>query len=202
MLDFKQLMQSMTNRLIFITIVSYFVIEALFAGALTGLELYHWRTPNFRPWQLLSYLFLHGDFRHLGFNMLTLWFFGRTLERVWGGTRFLLFYLACGIGAAIISQLVDQFIFSKLFYGATIGASGAVYAILVAFALLFPNFKIFLLFIPFPVAAKYFVLVLLLIDLSAGITGFAIFGDNIAHFVHLGGALMGLLLVTFWLKKQ
>lgn len=89
-----------------------------------------------------------------------------------------------------------------LYHSPTIGASGAVYGVLVAFALLFPNFKVILIFLPIPVAAKYFVPVLLLIDLSAGITGISIFGQNIAHFAHIGGALVGFLLIQFWLRQS
>ena len=200
MLPFKELMQSMTNRLVFITVVAYFLIEALFARSLTGLELFHWQTPYFKPWQLVSYQFLHGGIMHLAFNMLALWSFGRILERAWGNQRFLIFYLSCGVGAAIISQLIDQFVLQQVGYGYTIGASGAVYGILVAFAYLFPNFKLVFIFLPVPVAAKYFVPVLLLIDLTAGITGFSIFGHNIAHFAHIGGAVVGFALVKLWLK--
>ena len=129
--------------------------------------------------------------------MIGLWSFGRVVEKVWGSSRFLIFYLVCGVGAAIIAQLVDQFVF-KQSGGVTLGASGAVYGVLVAFALMFPNFKIMLIFFPVPIAAKYFVPVLLLIDLTAGFTGISIFGQNIAHFAHLGGALIGFLMVQVY----
>ena len=130
--------------------------------------------------------------------MIALWSFGRVLERVWGNRRFLLFYLVCGIGAAVISMLVDNLILHTQINGAMVGASGAIYGILVAFALLFPNFKIMLIFLPVPIAAKYFVPVLLLIDLTAGFTGVSIFGQNIAHFAHVGGAIVGAVLVFWW----
>ena len=193
-------MQSMTNRIVLITVVVFFGVEMFFAGAQTGLELYSWYTPRFEVWQLVSHMFMHGGLTHLLFNMFALWSFGRVLERAWGNQRFLIFYLSCGVGAAVISMLVDQYYFGQPFYGAMVGASGAIYGILVAFAVLFPNFKIMLIFIPVPVAAKYFVPVLLLIDLTAGVTGVSIFGQNIAHFAHIGGAVMGLLLVKYWLK--
>ena len=200
--NIKRFMQSMTNRLLLITIIAYFVIEALFANAWSGLELYHWESSAFRPWQVFTYLFLHSGYFHLGANMFALWSFGRVLESVWGKQRFLIFYIACGVGAAIVQQLIDTLVFSNSNNDVMVGASGAIYGILIAFALLFPNFKIFLLFIPVPVAAKYFVPVLLLIDLSAGITGISIFGLNVAHFAHLGGALTGLLLVMLWLNNK
>lgn len=202
MLSLKRAMQSMTNRLVLITVVIFFVQQGLYSNARTGLELYSWETPNFEIWQLVSHMFLHGGLTHLAFNMLALWSFGRLIEQVWGNQRFLIFYLVCGIGAAIISQIVDQFVFNQIFYGAMVGASGAIYGLLVAFAMMFPNFKIMLIFLPVPIAAKYFVPVLLLIDLTAGITGVSIFGQNIAHFAHLGGAVMGLILVQFWRSRR
>lgn len=198
--SFTQLMQSMTNRLVLITVLAFFAREMIFANALSGLELFSWHTPRFQVWQLFSYMFVHGGLTHLLFNMIALWSFGRILEQAWGNQRFLIFYLACGVGAAVISMLVDQFVFGQVYLGAMVGASGAIYGVLVAFALLFPNFKIMLILIPVPIPAKIFVPILLLIDLSAGITGVSIFGQNIAHFAHIGGAVMGLLLVKFWLK--
>lgn len=201
MSSIHELLSSMTNRLVFITVVIYFAVQqGLFANALTGFEMFGWQTSRFAPWQLLTHMFLHGSISHLAFNMLALWSFGRILEKVWGVQRFLVFYLVCGIGAAVISQLVDQFILGPV-YGYTVGASGAIYGLLVAFAMMFPNFKIMLIFLPVPIAAKYFVPVILLIDLAAGFTGFSIFGQNIAHFAHLGGAFMGFLMVSYYQRS-
>lgn len=201
MIDLKSLLNTTTNRLIFITTVTFILSEALFAGGPNSFELYSWQTPFFRVWQLLSYMFLHGGFMHLLFNMLGLWFFGHVLERVWGGARLVAFYLLCGIGAAIISQLVDQYFLNQV-SGRMVGASGAIYGVLVAFALLFPNHKIMLIFLPVPIPAKIFVPVLLLIDFTSGVTGFSIFGGNIAHFAHIGGAVMGLFLCVFLSKER
>ncbi len=194
----------MTNRLVFITVVIYFAVQqGLYANAPTGFEMFGWQSPFFKPWQLLTHMFLHGSVSHLAFNMLALWSFGRVLEKVWGIQRFLIFYLACGIGAALISQIVDQFFFGPVSnYTRTVGASGAIYGLLVAFAVMFPNFKIMLIFLPVPVAAKHFVPVLLLIDLMAGFTGFSIFGQNIAHFAHLGGALIGFLMLNYYKRSS
>ena len=244
MQQLRELLQSTTNRLVLINVVVYITIDAMFAGAPTALELYFWQKPEFRVWQLFTYMFLHGGFAHLAFNMLALWSFGRVLEKVWGGQRFLLFYLACGVGAALLHQVVATYQFDSIFqqilaagfseldiqsvlnqrrdismgsslisqemlrdfysiyHAPAVGASGAVYGILVAFALLFPDFKVILIFLPIPVAAKFFVPILLLIDLSAGVTGFSIFGANIAHFAHIGGALVGFALVQLWLRKE
>lgn len=200
MFDLKTFLQSYTNRIIVITVVIHFLVEALFAGAPNMFEMYSWNTNYFGVWQPLSYMFLHAGFVHLLFNMLGLWFFGRILERVWGGPRLLVFYLLCGVGAAIISQLIDHYLLHQI-SGRMVGASGAVYGILVAFAMLFPNQKIMLIFLPVPIPAKIFVPILLLIDLTGGITGFSVFGGNIAHFAHIGGAVMGGFLCLMWKKR-
>ncbi|MBQ0721920.1 MAG: rhomboid family intramembrane serine protease [Gammaproteobacteria bacterium] len=192
----------MTNRLVLICAIMYFAQSAFFHQQLTGLELFSWQSPYFGVWQLVTHMFLHGSVTHLLFNMLALWSFGRVLERVWGNQRFLTFFLVCGVGAAIISMLVDTVVFGTPFNGYMVGASGAIYGVLVAFALLFPDFKVILIFLPVPIAAKYFVPVLLLIDLTAGFTGFSIFGYNIAHFAHVGGAIVGFLMVQFWLRSK
>lgn len=238
----SELLQSMTHRLLLVNVLAYIVVQALFAEARSGFELYFWQHPDFQLWQPLSSMFLHGGLSHLAFNMLALWSFGRILERAWGNQRFLIFYLGCGIGAAVIALFVNQLEFQYLsqqlldagvaerdietllasgqfseatqaavgldlleqfyflYHTPMVGASGAIYGVLVAFALLFPNFKIMLIFLPIPIPAKFFVPVLLLIDLTAGITGISIFGQNIAHFAHLGGALIGFIMVKFWMK--
>ena len=200
MLDLKLFLQSTTNRIIILTVICFVLTQALFAGAPNSFELYSWKTGYFGLWQLMTHMFLHGGFTHLLFNMLGLWFFGQVLERVWGGSRLLAFYLLCGVGAAVISQLVDHHLLNQI-SGRMVGASGAIYGILVAFAMLFPNQKIMLIFLPVPIPAKIFVPILLLIDLTGGITGFSIFGGNIAHFAHIGGAIIGFVLCLAWKKK-
>jgi len=201
MINVKEFLSSTTNQIVLVTVLIFFIVqEALFAGRYTGYELFSWQSQYFEVWQLVTHMFLHGGVGHLAFNMIALWSFGRVLEKVWGGKRFLIFYLVCGVGAAIISQIVDQYIFDEV-ANATVGASGAIYGLLVAFAIMFPNFKIMLIFLPVPIAAKYFVPVLLLIDLTAGFTGVSIFGQNIAHFAHLGGALVGFIMLHIY-KRQ
>lgn len=244
MQQIKELLKLTTNRLVLANIIIYGLIQAFFAGQRSGFELYFWQHQDFQIWQFFSYMFLHGSFSHLAFNMIGLWSFGRVLEQVWGARRFLVFYLSCGVGAAVIHLLVAHFQIDAItqqilaagfsesdvlavvsqgrdisagsaaisqemlreLYGnfnvPAVGASGAIYGILVAFALLFPNFKIMLIFLPIPIAAKFFVPVLLLIDLSAGITGVSIFGSNIAHFAHIGGALIGFIMVRIWLRQS
>lgn len=195
----KQYLQTVTNQLVLINVVAFFLVQAFFPNHYTGLEIYSWHTPQFQPWQFVTSIFLHGSVPHLLFNMLALWMFGRILERVWGKQRFLIFYLACGVGAGIIQQLIRTLVLSDSTPFIGLGASGAVYGLLVAFALLFPNFKLILIFFPVPIAAKYFVPVLLMIDIVGGFTGHSIFGQNIGHFAHIGGAITGFLLLQFWL---
>lgn len=152
----------------------------------------------FKPYQLFSHMFAHASFGHILFNMFGLWMFGRVLENVWGGKRFLIFYLTCGIGAAA-AHLFTQYYFSD-FPTPAVGASGAVMGIFAAFAYLFPNTELYIMFIPFPVKAKWAVLGFAALDIFGGFARFE--GDNIAHFAHLGGALTGFILVLIWNKTN
>ncbi|MFL5787243.1 MAG: rhomboid family intramembrane serine protease [Flavisolibacter sp.] len=167
------------------------------------LALYPIGTPMFKPYQIATHMFAHASydgagniiFYHILFNMFALWMFGRILENVWGGKRFLLFYLICGVGAALVHLTVQYFTGS---YSAAIGASGAIMGIFAAFAYLFPNTELFILFIPIPIKAKWAVLGLAAYDLFGGYSG----SDNVAHFAHLGGALTGFILVLIWNKTN
>lgn len=175
---------------------------------------------EFKPLQIVTYMFMHGDFFHLFFNMFALFMFGRVLESVWGPKRFLTYYMVTGVGAGIVQEVV-QFIYYKtqlsmysmvnlgagmvlpmdeyLNMWTTVGASGAVYGILLAFAMTFPNEKLFVMPIPFPIKAKYFVLIYGAIELFMGLSPRV--GDNVAHFAHLGGMLFGIILILYWRKK-
>lgn len=173
----------------------------------------------FKPHQLITYMFLHGGWDHILFNMFALWMFGAILENYWGGKKFLIFYMVCGIGAAVChlavlyyenAQLLAQFNLSDLseeqaqqIYGtineATLGASGAIFGCLAAFGYLFPNSLIYLYFFV-PIKAKWFVLGYAAIELFSGVRSSA--GDNVAHWAHLGGGLVGLLLVVYWNRKN
>lgn len=173
-------------------------------GLTNYLALYPVDTPYFHPYQIATHMFAHAAyagrsivFYHILFNMFALWMFGRVLENVWGGKRFLIFYLACGIGAAAVHLGVQYFTGGG---SAAVGASGAIMGIFAAFAFLFPNTELFILFIPFPIKAKWAVLGLAAIDLFGGFARFS--GDNIAHFAHLGGALTGFILVLIWNKTN
>ncbi len=139
---------------------------------------------NFYPWQLLTYMFMHGGFWHLFFNMLALWMFGMELENTWGSKKFLAFYLTCGLGAGIANLFVAPLLGPA---GPTVGASGAVFGVLIAFGMLFPDRPIYIYFL-LPIKAKYFVAIYIGLELFYGVTGTT---DGIAHFAHLGGAAVG-----------
>lgn len=179
--------------------VLVFVATSLLDRYMLTLRLAMWpvASPLFQPYQIVTHMFTHGGFSHILFNMFSLWMFGKILENLWGGKRFLLFYLISGIGAAI-AHLAVQYLMGG--NGPAVGASGAVMGILVAFGYLFPNTELFILFIPFPVKAKWVVIGYIAIDLFSGVARFS--GDNIAHFAHLGGALTGFILVLIWNKSN
>ena len=148
------------------------------------------------PWQLVTYMFMHGGLFHLFFNMYTLYFFGTALEYIWGTKKFLVFYFVTGIGAALVHLLV-QYVTGS--FALTVGASGAIYGILMGFAMLYPETEMRLLFPPVVMKAKWFVLVFAGIELLLGVTGTQ---AGVAHFAHLGGLVFGYFLITYWKKKR
>ena len=182
------------------------------------LGLHFFLAEDFNAAQLITYMFMHAGFAHLFFNMFAVWMFGRVLEQVWGPKRFLLYYIVCGIGAGLIQEGVQyvEYLTTWVNYdgvdtGAgvipmaeflnqltTVGASGAVYAILLAFGMLFPNSEMFVFPIPFPIKAKYFVLGYAVLEFLLGVSA----SDNVAHFAHLGGMLFGFVLIIYWRKKN
>jgi len=155
-------------------------------GVLAYFYLYLWPVDsgNFLPWQLVTYMFLHGGFFHILFNMFALWMFGMELENLWGSRKFLIYYLCCGLGAGIANLMVGALLGQVV---PTVGASGAVFGILTAFGFLFPNRRVYLYFLV-PVQAKYFIMGWIGIELFYGVVGTS---DGIAHFAHLGGAAVG-----------
>ena len=150
----------------------------------------------FMPWQLLTYGFLHGNLMHIAFNMFALWMFGRELELMMGPRRFITYFLTCVIGAGFI-QLIVAGTQGGLY--PTVGASGGVFGILLAYGLAFPNRMIMLMFPPIPMKAKYFVLVFGLLELYLGVSGNA---PGVANFAHLGGMLFGFLLLRYWSRSR
>ena len=154
--------------------------------------------PPFLPWQLLSYGFMHntGDIMHIVFNMLMLWMFGRDIERLMGPRRFLTYFLVCVVGAGLVQLLVGVV---QGWGVPTVGASGGVYGILLAYGMAFPNRTLVLLFPPIPIKAKYFVILLGLFELSIGTTGAM---PGVANFAHLGGMIFGYALIKYWSKQR
>src|SRR5574344_903958 len=178
------------------------------------LGLHYIGASDFRPYQFVTYMFMHGSFSHLFFNMFALWMFGNTIENAWGSKRFLIFYFVCGIGAGLVQELVQyiQFVTTLQEYTnvrisayqtipmsqylnmmTTVGASGAVYGILLAFGMTWPNSRIYIYF-AIPIKAKWFVIIYGVIELLSGLSN----SDNVAHFAHLGGMLFGLALILYW----
>lgn len=179
--------------------------------------LFYFDSHFFKPYQLVTHMFMHGGFFHLFFNMYSLMIFGIVLEQVWGSKKFFIYYMITGLGAALLHSLVIHIEVSSLLnavqagnIGAmeqlerlkmtpTVGASGAVFGVLLAYGMLFPNNVLQLLFPPIALKAKWFVIIFGAIELYLG---FSNKGSNIAHFAHLGGMLFGYLLIVYWRKKN
>ena len=199
-------------------------------------------SPKFEYWQIITHMFMHGDFSHILFNMIGLWMFGTPMEQMWGKNKFIFYYLSTGLGAAILqitiyyyqvnqvneffsdlnlsSSVISEFYLSSRlpsdiinnidieilkrafssYNSVLVGASGALYGVLVAFAMSFPDTQLMLLFPPIPIKAKYLVPILIFADLFFGFSSYSI--GPIAHFAHLGGALTGFLMLYYWKKKQ
>ena len=163
--------------------------------------LFYPTSPFFHWWQPLTHMFMHGGWGHLLFNMYTLFIFGSSLERVWGPKKFLIFYFVTGLGAAAIHtgvEWIQNYITQADQMIPTVGASGAIYGVLMGYALLYPDAILTLIFPPVSLKARWFVLIFAAIELVAGITGT---GAGIAHFAHLGGLIFGYLLIHLW-KRQ
>lgn len=251
-----------------ILIINVLMLLATFVSAQSGvnlneiLGLHHWSSDKFRVYQLVTYMFMHGGFMHLFFNMFAVWMFGKVLEEVWGSKRFLTFYMITGIGAGLVQMLVNSIDLNMLesaieayaqsptpssfeafidenvpsyYEGSfreivrqwvlhpqatgymmdsvsisrelleikrdtvTVGASGSVFGILLAFGMMFPNVQLMLLIPPIPLKAKYFVILYGIMELYLGISRNPT--DNVAHFAHLGGMLFGFILIMYWRKN-
>lgn len=213
-----------TKNLLIINIIA-FLASLVFSQV--GFDLNAWgglhffMASDFHVWQLLTYLFLHAGFTHILFNMFAVWMFGMVIEKVWGPKKFLFYYISCGIGAGLAQEVAQffQFYFTMssqtpgiAFYEifqvgreyttqlngwTTIGASGAVYAILLAFGMIFPNERIFIFPLPIPIKAKWFVSFYVVVELFMA---FNTSGDGVAHTAHLGGMLFGFLMIRYWNK--
>ena len=182
--------------------VLVFIIQSVFDGTATDnfldlkitskIALYPYVSEFFRPYQLVTHMFAHGGFFHILLNMYALWMFGTVLEKVWGPKRFLIFYFVCGLASGVAQMFLS--------HEPAVGASGAIMGLLAAFGYLFPNTQFFIIPIPVPVKAKYLVMIVAALDLFGGFQPGS--SDNIAHFAHLGGLVMGLILVIIWNKTN
>lgn len=214
---------TITKHLLIVNVLVFFtsyVLQGYGVNLNTLFGLHFFLAPDFHFYQLFTYMFLHHDFLHLFFNMFAVWMFGRILEQVWGGKRYLFYYIVCGAGAGLCQELVQYIEYTSelaayegvrvneiiismgdyLNYWNTVGASGAVYGILLAFGMIFPNQEMFIFPLPMPIKAKYFVIGYAVIELLSGLSNRP--GDQIAHFAHLGGMLFGWLLIMYWRKKN
>ena len=210
---------TVTRNLLIINVL-VFIFTLVIPSATSYLGLHFVLADNFRIWQLLTYMFVHGGFTHIFFNMFALWMFGRVMENVWGPRKFLYYYLVCGIGAGIMQELAQlgTYYFEGLYaydhvntgtaiittgeylnLWNTVGASGAVYGILLAFGMTFPNERIFIFPIPVPIKAKWFVIGYAALELFSSVSSSM---DGIAHLAHLGGMLFGLLLILYWRRHR
>jgi membrane associated rhomboid family serine protease len=211
-----------TKNLLIINVLCFFgyIVAQKYGIDLNDtLGLHFFLASDFNLAQLVTYMFMHANFQHIFFNMFAVWMFGRTLEHVLGAKRFLSYYMVCGIGAGLVQELVQyiQYAMELSHYDnvdtglsiipmaeflnmmTTVGASGAVYGILLAFGMLFPETRMFVFPLPFPIKAKFFVIGYAVIELFSG---FGSSGDGIAHFAHLGGMIFGFLLIMYWRKKN
>ena len=202
-------------------------IGSQFVGGLAYdvLALHYPKNDLFSVWQVFTHMFMHGSISHILFNMFGLWMFGSPLAQMWGKNKFLFFYLSTGVGAAALQLLVyhlqiqgwvddllsqgfvlDEIYASlqqqtqSLFHVRMVGASGALYGVLVAFAFMFPNAELMMIFLPIPIKAKYFVPLILVMDLFFGFSSYSM--GPIAHFAHVGGAVTGFLIMSYWKRNQ
>ena len=188
------------------------VLVFLAQSAMPGLEpllMGHYPLgANFEPWQVITHMFMHGSLTHIFFNMFALVVFGSALERAWGSKRFLQYYMLCGIGAFFIYEATVGYevlqLTNSISYegvaGRVVGASGCVYGLLLGFGMLFPNTELILLFPPIPIKAKYFVILYGLLELSMAMSNNQ--GDNVAHVAHLGGMVIGYILIKKWQNSR
>lgn len=213
---------TVTKNLLILNVLAY-LVGMLFGNRAGGLNdlfsLHFFLAPDFGLYQLVTYMFMHASLSHLFFNMFALWMFGCIVERTWGARKFLVYYMVCGIGAGLLQEMaqfaqfymlaaenVHGFSVSQIMTVAkasavginlwtTVGASGAIYGILLAFGMLYPEERMFIFPLPVPIKAKFFVVGYAAIELFMA---FSISGDDVAHLAHLGGMLFGFLLIRYW----
>ncbi len=206
-----------TKSLIIINVLVFLMYCINREFMIVNFALFYPASQYFKPWQIITHMFMHGGFWHIFFNMYTLYMFGSILERAWGAKKFLLFYFVTGLGAVALHSFV-QWVEVKIYLAQlangvasaaaaihtvhmtpTVGASGAIYGLLLGFGMLYPDARLTLIFPPITLKAKWFVVIFVVIELLTGITGV---GGNIAHFAHLGGMLFGWLLIMYWKRNN
>ena len=200
-----------TRNLIIINVIFFIATLINEDFMVSTFAMFYPASQYFHSWQILTHMFMHGGFWHIFFNMYALAIFGPVLENQWGSRKFLIFYFVVGIGAALCHNLVmhlqithaaaagNTALAQSLMRIPTIGASGAIYGVLLGFAMLFPNAELRLVFLPFfPLKAKWLILIFAAIELLTGIVGTQ---DGVAHFAHLGGMLFALILILYWKKN-
>lgn len=190
------------KALIIINVIMFIGTEMIMGDSRYALALFYPSSDSFMPFQIVSHMFMHANFNHILFNMLMLFFLGPAVESRWGSKRFLFYYLFAGLGSAFLQLAATYYDINSLGFTNAgeipmLGASGAIMGVAVAFAMLFPNTELQLIFPPIPIKAKYFVPIIVGIDLISGIGRFQ---PGIANFAHLGGALFGFLLIIYWNK--
>ncbi len=188
-------MTDVVKNLLIINVIVFVLTQFLFPNLIRVLALYYPASPYFKPFQIITHFFTHAGLGHIFFNMFGLVMFGSAVESFFGAKKFLIYYIVCALGAAA-TQLMMMYTGVENVNGLMVGASGAIYGLLVAFRMKFPNAELMLIFLPIPIKAKYFIPGLILLDLFLGISNFS--SDPIAHFAHLGGALFGFLLILLW----
>ena len=210
-------MPPVVKNLIMINVLMYLITVITGNFMYENFALFYFKSPFFKPYQLVTHMFMHGGFTHILFNMYTLYIFGCVLERVWGSQKFLFYYFVTGIGAALLHMGVmylqlrgyiadynagDMFAQSSIqsiLVTPTVGASGAIYGLLLAYGMLFPDNIMQLIFPPVALKAKWFVIIFGALELLLGLSGR---GGNVAHFAHLGGMIFGFFLILYWKKNN
>ena len=207
--NFISQIPTVTKNLVAINILMFIATLINENFMVANFAMFYPASPFFKPWQILTHMFMHGGFWHIFFNMYSLLMFGSILERSLGPKKFLIFYFVTGLGAAALHTGVEWmqarvFIangavnaYQALLMTPTLGASGAIYGVLIGFAMLYPQAQLMLIFPPIPVKAKWLVVIFAVLELFSGINGIQ---ASVAHFAHLGGMLFGWLLIRWWRK--
>ena len=208
--NFISQIPTVTKNLVAINILMFIATLVNENFMVANFAMFYPASPFFKPWQILTHMFMHGGFYHIFFNMYSLLMFGSILERSLGTKKYLIFYFVTGLGAAALHTGVEWlqarvFIangiaqaYQQLLVTPTLGASGAIYGVLIGFAMLYPQARLTLIFPPIPMTAKWLVIIFAAIELFSGINGIQ---DGVAHFAHLGGMLFGWLLIRWWRKQ-